>query len=238
MKLLIAMTTLIISLNASAKDTLTIGVFKILPYGNLEDGKVVGIIPDIASRLEKLSGITIKKKLLPYKRMIESLDSGSIDFAIFFLSDRSQQVSDRIIPLYDLDTIAVGLKGSSILKYEDLYNYQIATPRGVHYSSRFSKDDKMKINYVLDYNYALKMLVSKRVGVVIAPEKIFMFQLKKLGYNDSILDRPYILTTNTAWLQFSKKSKKKALINKLIKAAKILKENKEIIQIIDKNYQL
>ncbi len=238
MKKLTTLLLFMLTVSVYSEDKLTIGVFKILPYGSLEKGEVVGIIPDIAKRLEETSGIKIKKKLLPYKRMIQSLESGSIDFAIFFLSNRSQEVSNKLIPLYDLNTIAVGLKGTKISKYQDLYKHQLATPRGVRYSPRFTNDEKMKVNYVLDYNYAIEMLINKRVGAVIAPEKILMFQMQKLGHKKSVLDKPFILTTNTAWVQFSKKSKKKHLIDKLIKASKTLKDNKEVIKIIDKHYSL
>jgi ABC-type amino acid transport substrate-binding protein len=67
-----------------AKDVLVAGLFTIVPYAYESNNQVIGVTPDIIKELDKESGIDITTKLLPYKRMVESLRTGEIDFAIFF----------------------------------------------------------------------------------------------------------------------------------------------------------
>ena len=52
------------------------------PYGFTDErGNYVGVMPDIATRLEQLLGIRIKFKPVPYATLIELVDAGSIDAA-------------------------------------------------------------------------------------------------------------------------------------------------------------
>lgn len=220
-----------------AKETLVAGLFNIVPYAYKEKGKVVGITPEIIQNIQKESGIEIKTILLPYKRMLNYLESGKIDFAIFFLSDFSESFSEKLLPLYSLETIVVGKKGFKLTNYKDLYSIRLATPRGVNYNSKLDKNKKtLNIRYVKDYNNAILMLNLDRIDAIIAPKRILSYQLKQMGMKLSNLGDPYILTTNTAWIQFSNKSLKQKYKQTLITSAKTLLEKGEVEAIIQKYY--
>jgi len=219
-----------------AEDELVVGIFNITPYGYLEKEELIGITPDIVTSLSKESGIKVNMRLIPYKRMLEQLKTGEIDFAIFFQSDFSRKVSHQLIPMYDLDTIAIGKKNTVIHEYKDLYKKSLVTPRGVRYSTRLESDKNIKITYVKNYKTSIQMLMLDRVDLIIAPEKILFHQLRLLGISRRDLGEKLVLTTNTAWIQFSNKSKKKKYIKRLKESAQFLKDKGVVKSIINKYY--
>lgn len=236
LKKILLLILLLCQLEARSKDHLVAAAFDIHPYGYMNGEKIEGITVDIIKKIEKQSNIKISIKLFPYKRMIQSLESGEVDFSIFFLSNASSKVSDKILPLYDLNTIAIGKSSINLSKYEDLYRYNLVTSRGVHYNTGLKNDRNMKITLVKDYDDAIKMLMDNRSDVIIAPEKILMHQLKRLGLKKSILGKELVLTVNTAWIQFSKRSSHKSLIKRIKESAQRLKTQGEITKSIKKFY--
>jgi len=220
-----------------SKDKLIAGLFNIVPYAYKENEKIIGITPEIIVNIQKKADIEIEMLFLPYKRMLKYLESGEIDFAIFFLSDYSEKFSDKLIPLYSLETVAVGKKGRSISSYDDLYNLRFATPLGVNYNTILDRNkNSLNISYVRDYKNAIRMLNHGYVDAVIAPKKILSFQLKQLGLELSDLGEPFVIITNTAWIQFSNKSSKKKYKKILVKATQNLLVTGVISEIIDKYY--
>ena len=77
--------------------------------------------------------------------MLHNLKLGKIDFSIFFLSDYSEGFSEKILAMYDLETIVLGKKGLHISSYEDLLDLHMATPRGVKYKCLFLKEESSSI---------------------------------------------------------------------------------------------
>lgn len=219
MKKLIILVFIIFLQLSFANGKLTAGLFKITPYAYKENNKIVGITPEIIEKLSLKSNLEIETILLPYKRMLHYLESGKIDFAIFFLSDYSQSFSTSILPLYNLDTIAIGRKGFYISEYEDLYDISLVTARGVKYNLK-DKDKPLNIHYVKNYKDAILMLNIGRVDAIIAPQKILSHRLAELGMNIKDLGEPFLITRNTAWIQFSNKSNKQEYKNTLLKSRK------------------
>jgi len=218
------------------KDKLVAGLFNIVPYAYEKNKQVLGITPDIIKNLQKESNIEIETILLPYKRMMHYLQSGRIDFAIFFLSDLSASFSHKLIPLYSLDTIIIGRKNLEIKNYSDLQAMSLATPLGVNYNAGFAQNKKLQIAYVKDYANAIGMLTRGNVDAIIAPKKILIYQLKLMNMNIKQLGKPYVLTTNTAWIQFSNKSKHQQYKKILIDSAQELLNKGVIAEIIQKYY--
>mgnify|MGYP000414979264 FL=1 len=217
-----------------SEEKLVAAIFYVEPFGfKGQDGEVSGATSDIIKAIENKSDIKIEQILLPYKRMLALLETGEIDFSIFFRSKFSDTITESIIPLYDLPTIVIGRKGTKITDYDDLYGIKLATTLGVQYSSQLDDDKQLQISYVRDYDGAIMRLQRKSVDAIISPEKILYYQLKKMGLKADNLGEPYVLTTNTAWLQFSKHSKNKQYIDSLKSSIQLLKEENKIDQVLD-----
>ncbi len=220
-----------------ASEKLRVGLFHIVPYAYVEEGKLTGISYDIVQSLEKELNIKLEVQLLPYTRMLRNLELGKIDFSIFFLSDYSEGFSEKLLAMYDLETIVLGKKGLKISNNEDLLNLQIATPRGVKYNAYLSKNKQLNIIPVPDYKNAILMLQYHNIDAIIGPKKIITYQLKLLGLSLEDFSKPYVLIKNTAWIQFSNKSKKMKYKDSLKNAGKKLLETNRIDEIINKYYK-
>ena len=236
-KLILIVYFLFFSIFSYANEKLRVGLFNIVPYAYIEEGKLTGISYDIIQSLEQELNIKLEVKLLPYKRMLHHLELGKIDFAIFFLSDYSEGFSEKLLAMYDLETIVLGKKGLKISSYEDLLGLHMATPRGVRYIAFRSKNKQLNITPVQDYKNAILMLQYHNIDAIIGPKEIIIYQLKLLGLNINDFAQPYVLTKNTAWIQFSNKSKKMQYKDSLKKAGKKLLETNRIDEIINKYYQ-
>lgn len=236
-KIILIFCCIFIPIHIQAEDKLRGGLFNIVPYAYMEKGKLTGITYDIIQNLQKESNITIETKFLPYKRMLNDLELGEIDFAIFFLSNYSESFSDKLIAMYDLETIVIGKKDLKIQSHEDLLKLHMATPLGVDYNAKLSIDKQLKITRVQDYRNAILMLDNDNIDAIIGPKEIIMYQLQLLNMNISDFGKPYTLTKNTAWIQFSDKSQKKEY-KKILKiaATKLLKSG-IIDEIIQKYYK-
>lgn len=234
--LVILICIMLIPILSWTQDILKAGLFNIVPYAYYKNEKVIGITPDIIEGLKKESNLNIEMTLLPYKRMLYYLELGKIDFAVFFLSDYSAYFSEKLIPLYSLETIIIGKKGLVISSYKDLHNLTLATPLGVKYDKKLSDDKEINIFYVKDYQNAIGMLMKGYADAIIAPKKILSHQLKKAGININELGIPYILTKNTAWIQFSHKSKLQHHKKTLINSAQKLLDKGVIDEIIRSHY--
>jgi len=112
----------------------------------------------------------------------------------------------------------------------------LATPLGVNYNVGLSNNKKLNISYVQDYKNAILMLKKENIDAIIGPKNIIKYQLKLLDMSLDELGEPYVLTTNTAWIQFSDKSKLQKYKPDLIKAAKKLLNKNEVEKIILKYY--
>ena len=168
--------------------------------------------------------------------MLNYLESGKIDFGIFFLSDYSESFSEKLIAMYDLQTIVIGKKGLKIQSYNNLCNLKLASPLGVNYNAKLSKDKQLEIIYVRDYTNAILMLENGNIDAIVGPKKILEYQLKLLGKNLNQYGTPYVLITNTAWIQFSNKSlQMKHKVDLKNSARKLIEEGK-ISEIIQKYY--
>lgn len=228
---------LFFSVSLFGSEPLRAGLFHIVPYAYVDKGKLTGITYDIIQSIQKEENITIETKLLPYKRMLNDLKLGKIDFGIFFVSDFSESFSEKLIPIYDLETIVIGKKNLKINNHDDLLYLHMATPLGVNYNAKLDKDKQLKITRVKDYKNAILMLKHNNIDAIIGPREIIAYQLKLLGMDINTFGKPYVLTTNTAWIQFSDKSEKKQYKTILKNSATKLLKSGKIDAIIQKYYQ-
>lgn len=232
--------SLFLSLGVCAQEnqTLRAGLFYIVPFGYVDSdtGEVTGITASLIQAIESESNMPISIKLVPYKRLIASLEQGSIDFAIFFRSEITDQVSDSLLPVYDLDTVVMTRSSFVVNQYEDLYALRLATPVGVRYSPKFDKDEKLRVNRVEDYSNAVLMLDKGFVDGVVGPEKILSYQLNAHKLDTEMFSNSYTLTTNTAWLQFSKKFNNESVKQRVIKSVEALKASGKVSEILEYSF--
>lgn len=215
-------------------------IFALQPFGGKDDnGKLIGIIPEILQALKIESKLDINVDITPYKRMFQALETGTIDFAIFFLTDKSIDVALPVVKVYTLKNIVVGKENLNLSNYNDLLNHNIAVPNGVFFKNTFDSDPKLNKMLVPGFENAVKLLLRGRVELVAGPEISITHHLRNLDTTGQRLGKPYVIGRRSAWLQVSERSKNLSpeLLEKLADSINELRNNGTIKSILAKYRQ-
>lgn len=208
-------------------ESLSASVFNFNPYSFYNDaGELVGIMPDFIQMLSARSGIEIEIRREPYGRMLQNLQLGDVDFAIFFNSKKTAHISESLVKINELETVVTGLKPLNIQTYSDLKGLKIGIPIGVFLNPRFDNDSSLTKIPVKGYIELSKLLVSGRVDAIVSSREFLDYELGKLNVGKETLGEAYTLDVNEVWLRFSRKSNKGHLKDPLVKAAlELLRED-------------
>ncbi|WP_158090127.1 substrate-binding periplasmic protein [Kiloniella majae] len=191
--------------------SLQVSVFDLPPFGGRDaSGKIVGIIPEILTEIEKETGHNIQMKIVPYKRMFFDLENGTSDFAIFFRSSKSEKIAIPKVRIYTLKNIVVGMKGINLNEYRDLSERLISVTHGTYYLDKFDNDSSLKKIFVRRFSNAIQQLIAGRTDLVVGPELSIAHHMKKNASSSEALGKPLFLSYASAWLQVSEKMKNNA----------------------------
>ncbi|MEH6633671.1 MAG: transporter substrate-binding domain-containing protein [Halopseudomonas aestusnigri] len=206
-------------------EELTAGIFSLVPWGYEVEGDVVGIMPDLIQKISEQAKLPIKLQLVPYKRMFVQLENGEIDFAIFYRSNKSEEIAEPILRVHTVNNVVYGRSNSVLNQYEDLSNFRIAAPLGVYFLPRFDIDEKLAKTNVPNYTNAVKMFKSKRVTAVVGPGITLRHLFRAFAIQRQTLSSPLTISKSEIWIQFSHSSKKAHLKSIIKKVALELREN-------------
>lgn len=210
-------------------------IFDIAPWGYRDkDGKIGGIQFEIIKAISNEMGEEIDIQLVPYKRMIENLETGVADFAIFYRSKTSEKSGEPIAKWGKLDIIVVGLSGTEIHSYEDLKPLEIGVRLGGSFEPRFDDDTTLKKFSVDNYSHGIKLLMAKRVDAVIGTAATLYYEFQKQGVKLNQIGEPFFINSTEDWLHFSRKSTNQDKKEKLIQATNALVQNGTFDKIFSK----
>ncbi len=218
---------------------LQVSVFDLPPFGGRDDeGRIVGIIPEILAEIEQETGLSFEKKVVPYKRMYYELETGESDLAIFFRSTKSETIASSKARIYTLRNIVVGKSSIDLLWYSDLLGYTISVPAGTRYYDKFDDDHRLKKIYVRGFSSAVSQLLADRVDLVAGPEISISYYLHKQKQSPDILGEAFFLSYSSAWVQVSHQSKNitPEIVEKIVAGVKNL-HNKGVIDAILRKYK-
>lgn len=201
-------------------------IFDIAPWGYLDkDGKIGGIQFELIRAIAKEMGEDIDIQLVPYKRMIENLETGAADFAIFYRSRKSEKSCEPLANWGKLDIIVIGRAGTNLRSYQDLKPLEIAVRLGGFFEPHFDTDSTLNKLTVDNYSHGIKLLMAKRADAVIGTRATLYYEFQKQGVALDELGEPFVINSKEDWLHFSRKSvhqeKKENLtqaVNKLVKS--------------------
>ncbi len=177
------------------KDNLILGIMDVhdMPNIGYEDGKLIGVQPDIVREVAKRAGIKIKLKRLPWKRIISYVKEGLLDGSAlgYKTEDRKQFGIYTDIPTnynYFCYFVKKG-KEFPFEKLEDLYNKRIAKQMGFHFDPSFDqvvKRGKITLNEVNSQESLFIMLKKGRVDAIAAVGVTAKYFIKKSGFSDIV----------------------------------------------------
>jgi len=209
-------------------------IFDVAPWGHEENGHIAGIEYEIINAISKEMGEDIDIQLVPYKRMIENLETGTVDFAIFYRSKKSEKSGEPIAKWGKLDIIVIGRAGTDILSYKDLKPLEVAVRLGGYFDPHFDNDSTLNKLSVDNYEHGIKLLMANRVDAVIGTAATLYYEFNKQGINLDQLGKPFFIASAEDWLHFSRKSIQQDKKEDLKQAVNTLVRNGRLEQIFSK----
>jgi len=229
------------ALSAHATEPIVrIGTIGLSPYGINEQGKVSGLYYDYANLLVGNAGYRSSNKIIPYVRIIKSLQFDDIDLTIMFPNPALENYVNYVSVLPAKQTIVVGLKGTSFNSIEDLSGQRITYLRGAKFNQQIDSDTNIKKYLVSSYILGIRMLLAGRADAIIAPLQSVegaISELEKTEKIDIELGKPLIVNIRSPWIQLSKKSSEAIDIERLRKSFREL-ENKNTFQQLKAKYTI
>lgn len=194
------------------------------PFKYTEDGVHKGIDVMVMEEVAQKLGVKIKFYDCPFKRCVEALKDGDVDFMTAFgLREERKVFAEFVYPPYNQKNAKVLYikKGSKVRidKYEDLYKYTIGVKNGVSYFPRFDKDERIKKEVVNEVEMNLRKLDQGRIDAAINTEIQMDYLIIKNGFDQSFVKSKFRDETGEDYIGVSKKSaliKRKKEIDKIV----------------------
>jgi len=188
---------------------------------------------DIANQILQEAGFLPQAKMVPLKRLIRDLSSGGSDCAILANTPLVQERFSAIEALGVYLDAGVILRNKHVLKeYTDLKKYRIGVPAGVSIDKRFDADEKLRKMPTKDYQQSVLMLNRGRIDGIIGALDSIRYSALKNGFNpEKFFSDPLIFKRFTVMLVCRKDSQNEALVLRLQRATKTLRETGVISKI-------
>ena len=208
------------------------------PWGIRTAGANQGLLVSVAEALEQQTGIPISNELQPYPRVVHSLHSGHVDFAILFDSEFSKQAAIRIGHIVDTSMIVVARTGSPQMKsLDELQGKKVGLIRGSKYGAAFDEATHFKRIQVSNMEQGLAMLLRDRVDVMVGTDQALFWAMQKMDVGAKRLSKVFVLAGATGSLYASKHSSRLDLIPVYERALQTLRDNGTLDRIFDTKYE-
>ncbi len=183
------------------------------PYRMFEGGPPRGIFIDILEAVLQQANLTSRYHVLPFKRCLAELKSGTADLFIglFYRPEREAYV------IYLKPTIAPYVtkvfylnKGRNrhIQKWEDLYRLRIGIRAGYKHHPDFDADKRIRKFEATTEEQSFHKLAVDRIDAVLITEETGVYLIDKLGYAGRFAPAPLRLEReNPAYIVMSRKSR-------------------------------
>jgi len=183
------------------------------PYRMFTDGPPRGVFTDILEAVLRRVNLTSRYHVLPFKRCLAELKSGTADLYIglFYRPEREAYV------IYLKPTIAPYVtkvfylnKGHArhIQKWEDLYRLRIGIRAGYKHHPDFDADQRIRKFGVPTEEQNFHKLAVDRIDAVLITEETGIYLIDKLGYAGRFAQAPLRLEReNPAYIVMSRKSR-------------------------------
>ena len=212
----------------SAQVVLNAGLPAFPPFAYTDPEKTTpGTVVSLYRMLEKKTGLKFKIHYLPYARLLNSLQDGTLDVAIMFKNHSVKNDVSYIGKISQSKVIIVSTKGNGIHNYDDLYQLKrVAVIRRANYGARFDHDKNIKKISVGNYLQATEMLNLGRVDAAVGSQSGLQNAIDVQGINTADWPPPFELGRKKWWLHLAKNSKHQNLIPSLARAVeKIYRPN-------------
>lgn len=210
------------------------------PYIMSENGKPAGIDAEIALELCKRLGVESEIQILPWKRVLKTVEKGEAD-AIFAVRHNEERTAFLYYPSEPLNiekTVILAPKGSGIkvTGLDDLKGKSVGTVRGYVYDPKFDTHKEIEKIDCNDDAELVKVFTKGRVPLAASCDEITLKYLCKKANFDA--ETVYVLNETPSYIGFSKAKGEngKSLCDKFSEALRQLKQEGFIEKIQSKYF--
>lgn len=242
-KILITLAFMLFSVSVYAEDVMKFGFSEgFPPYSWKQDGKVQGILIDIADEaIQRQMGISVSHHIYPWKRAQNMVRQGGLDAHITngFLREKWAEHSSEVVIL--LENSIYVKAGSPKLEHikkmkslEDLRPFRFIDHLGSGWAKANLVDKGFNV-YLANEQYTIyKMLAKGRADININVSHVANYHIKNLGIQDQIVELPAFTPGNPFHLVIGKKSPFTKILPEFDKVIRKMKEDGTLQAIIDK----
>ncbi|MET4025666.1 polar amino acid transport system substrate-binding protein [Marinobacter sp. MBR-99] len=187
--------------------TVTVGVNHSPPYRILEVGQKSGLYLEIFEEIADRLGWKVQYREAPFRRILLMLQKGEVDVMLGPLrTDGREDYMTFVAPAFPPERRLFFYMDEEhrIARYSDLYGRTIGVLDGATYFSRFDRDQVLIKESAPHYENLMRMMEKGRVDVVIAPELVGLYTVRKLNLPVQI--SPFFVPGESSWIALSGKS--------------------------------
>lgn len=212
------------------------------PYMYASNNQARGLYTQLISSIFKGINYTTEIKPLSWKRALQYGKLGKMGIGGIYLNSERLKIFDYSDPIYKEKLCIFVLKGKKFkfFKLKDLRNKKIGINYGWSYGEDFdTARKKYKLNTFESRNNLINFdkLIRKQLDCVIADELSAEIIINNHNFHNKVEKIKKPLTINNAYLVFSKKSRKKALLYKFNNQLALMKKNRSFDQIVKDFYK-
>lgn len=193
-------------------ETLECGTNEFPPFTYADaNGHAAGIEVDVVREAARRLGLKVNISVLPWPRLLASMRAGTLDcmFAAFVTPERLGYMNFTRVPLH-VSRLALYSHRTGTFSFErieDLRGKRIGTLRNFRtvdaLDEALNQGSFAERVYGNDFNQLFEMLAQKRVDVIIVNDQVGRAILHKRR-DDAIIEQPVALSSNAAFLTFSR----------------------------------
>jgi len=186
----------------------------IKPWGFMGDnGQEEGVLVQFERELGLETGIAYENYLQPYPRVLHSLTSGFVDFAVIFDDHQASELAVRIGDVVITEIIVVARRGEAVRhSIEDLAGMQIGYIRGSKYGPQFDSAEHFTRVPINKMRQGLAMLLNGRIEAMASTDQSLYWSMDEMGVDASRLTKVISIGETTGGLYMSKKSQRRDLL--------------------------
>jgi polar amino acid transport system substrate-binding protein len=220
----------------SAGDSARFATSTVKPWGFMdEQGQQRGMLVEFAEQLSHETGTKYQNYLQPYPRVIHSLGSGFVDFAVLLDGPLAEKSGIRVGGLFVTEVLIVAKAGIEPLNsIEQLAGMRVGHIRGSNYGDRFDNASHFKRLPINTMRQGLAMVLAGRIDAMASADFTLYYGMEKMELKAEQLSRLLVVREHTGGLYMSRQSRLQHLMPVYREAIERMKIQGNLAQIFYK----
>lgn len=184
------------------------------PWGYLDsESREQGLLVSFARELSAEAGVPYRNYLQPYPRVIHSLKSGFVDFAVLFDSPLARQAGIRVGSVVMTEVMVVGAgKQEPLNSIENLAGLRVGYIRGSKYGAAFDNAAHFERVPINAMHQGVAMVIQGRLDAMASADQTLYHALTAMAVKPGQISRLLTLSQTSGGLYMSRTSSHRDLL--------------------------